>query len=430
MHKASLSASISSLTNTIIGSGLLALPSAFATMGWFLGSFFILFCAATTLFGLVLVKLSCDKIDKKASGFYDLMFRINPYKMWIIDLVIGVKCYGVTISYLIIGGTLMPQVVLSVSNSLGISSAQVPDILINKYFWYMVVVSCMIPICSVRHLKSLSMVGYLNMMAVAYIVAIMTYFSLAPDSWHLLPMPDPVVAVKWGKETLRTFPIILFAYTCSQNIIPVYNELYNSTLERTSIVTFTSVLSCAFVYLFVGLVGYFSFGAHVGNNVMAMYPDKGLFVGLGKLCVVLLAITSYPMQLYPSRASLLSLSRSWSYKPTIRTNEDGTEVVPLLPEESHSVVDSMSSLWFYGVTLAEILSGVLIALLIDDLSIVLGFVGALGSTTISFIVPAYVYCMLHANDTTHWLYRASLALGVYGVVVLLLAFGANVYKLL
>ena len=38
--------------------------------------------------------------------------------------------------------------------------------------------------------------------------------------------------------------------------------------------------------------------------------------------------------------------------------------------------------------------------------------------------------MLHANDTTHWLYRASLALGVYGVVVLLLAFGANVYKLL
>ncbi|WP_368858064.1 hypothetical protein, partial [Streptomyces sp. EL5] len=75
--------------------------------------------------------------------------------MWIIDLVIGVKCYGVTISYLIIGGTLMPQVVLSVSDSLGISSAQVPDVLINKYFWYVVVVACMIPICSVRHLKSL-----------------------------------------------------------------------------------------------------------------------------------------------------------------------------------------------------------------------------------------------------------------------------------
>ncbi|MTV94462.1 hypothetical protein GM529_14360, partial [Streptococcus pneumoniae] len=82
---------------------------------------------------------------------------------------------------------------------------------------------------------------------------------------------------------------------------PGYKELYNSTLERTSIVTFTSGLSCAFVYLFVGLVGYFSFGAHVGNNVMAMYPDQGLFVGLGKLCVVLLAVTSYPMQLYPSR---------------------------------------------------------------------------------------------------------------------------------
>lgn len=410
---------------------MLALPSAFATMGWFLGSFFILFCAGTTLFGLVLVKLSCDKIDRKASGFYDLMFRIDPYKMWIIDLVIGVKCYGVTISYLIIGGTLMPQVVLSISDSLGISAAHVPDVLINKYFWYVVVVACMIPICTVRHLKSLSMIGYLNMLAVAYIVAIMVYFSLAPKSWHLLPVPGPVVAFNWDKEALRTFPIILFAYTCSQNIIPVYNELYNSTLERTSIVTFTSVLSCAFVYLFVGLVGYFSFGAQVGNNVMAMYPDKGLFVGLGKLCVVLLAITSYPMQLYPSRASLLSLSRSWSYKPIIRSNEDGTEeAVPLLPEEPDSVIDSMPSRWFYGVTFAEILSGALIALLIDDLSIVLGFVGALGSTTISFIVPAYIYCMLYANDTKHWLYRASRALGVYGVVVLVLAFGANVLKLL
>ena len=90
-HRASITASISSLTNTIIGAGMLALPSAFATMGWFMGSFMIIFCAATTLFGLVLVKLCCDHIGTQATGFYDLMFRVNPYKMWILDLVIGIK---------------------------------------------------------------------------------------------------------------------------------------------------------------------------------------------------------------------------------------------------------------------------------------------------------------------------------------------------
>ena len=90
-HRASITASISSLTNTIIGAGMLALPSAFATMGWFMGSFMVIFCAVTSLFGLVLVKLCCDHIGAQATGFYDLMFRVNPYKMWILDLVIGIK---------------------------------------------------------------------------------------------------------------------------------------------------------------------------------------------------------------------------------------------------------------------------------------------------------------------------------------------------
>lgn len=324
----------------------------------------------------------------------------------------------------------MPQVVLSIWTSLGFASKRVPQFLVNKNLWYLVMVACMIPICSVRRLKSLSFIGYLNMMAVAYIGLIMALYMIVPSAWKQLPDASHIVAVRWSRESLRKFPIILFAYTCSQNIIPIYNELYNSTLERTSIVTFTSIFSSAFVYLFVGLTGYFTFGSNVSDNVIAMYPDKSLFVGLGKLCVVLLALTSYPMQLHPSRASLLSLSRSWSYKPTVRVNADGMEEeVPLLMEDSASLVDSMPSHWFYGLTIVEIVSSAAIAMLVDDLSIVLGFVGALGSTTISFIVPAYLYCMLHGSERQPWLYRASLVLASWGVVVLLVALCANVSKL-
>ena len=72
-----------------------------------------------------------------------------------------------------------------------------------------------------------------------------------------------------------------------------------------------------------------------------------------------------------------------------------------------------------------------ISLFIDDLSIVLGFVGSIGSTTISFILPGILYATLHREDTSkRRMRRFAQVLATWGILVLIVTFTANLMKVL
>jgi amino acid permease len=61
---------------------------------------------------------------------------------------------------------------------------------------------------------------------------------------------------------------------------------------------------------------------------------------------------------------------------------------------------------FVFLTTVILVSGFLVALAVDELEVVLGFVGSTGSTIISFILE---------EGMTKW---AALALGIYGLLVM------------
>lgn len=143
---ATILSSVSGLTNTIIGAGMLALPHAYATMGWLLGTALVLLCAVVTNFGLHLVKLCEIRMGKRVQSFYDMTSQVMPSAVWYFDATIFVKvrrdsfiqCFGVGISYLMICGHLMPQVVLSFAQSLNFEADSVPGLLLSKPLWILV----------------------------------------------------------------------------------------------------------------------------------------------------------------------------------------------------------------------------------------------------------------------------------------------------
>lgn len=88
---ATVLSSISGLTNTIIGAGMLALPHAYATMGWLLGTVLVLLCAMVTNFGLHLVKLCEVRMERRPQSFYDMTSQVMPSAVWYFDATIFVK---------------------------------------------------------------------------------------------------------------------------------------------------------------------------------------------------------------------------------------------------------------------------------------------------------------------------------------------------
>lgn len=278
----------------------------------------------------------------------------------------------------------MPHVVLSFAHAAGGDRSNVYDILVSPAFWSVVFAAALAPICFLRRFNSLRAAGYVNMVAVGYLILIMIVYALSPGLMKELPTGGDARAVVFSADILRVFPVIVFAYTCAQNIIPLYNELEDDSERTADAVVGLSIGASALVYLVVALVGYFSFGSFAPSNIITMYPDTSLFVCFGKLAVILLTLTSYPLQLYPCRGALNKVL----FPPA--ASDDGEHSA--LVNESHQdvdVADDFPDSRWNAITSGIVITGVLLSFLVSDLSLVLGIVGSFGSTAISFIVRAH-----------------------------------------
>lgn len=115
---------------TVLGAGLLAMPSALSKMGIFLGIFVVIWAGITSAFGLYLQTRCARYVDRGHASFAALSQLTYPNLSIIFDTAIAVKCFGVAVSYLIIIGDLMPGVVRGFA-----PGAAEMNFLVDRQFW-------------------------------------------------------------------------------------------------------------------------------------------------------------------------------------------------------------------------------------------------------------------------------------------------------
>jgi len=140
-------------------------------------------------------------------------------------------------------------------------------------------------------------------------------------------------------------------------------------------------------------IGYLTFGSKVGSNIIAMYPPTSVFIAVGRLGIVVLNGLSYPLQCLPCRACVYHMTSGLikpkpepEYKPAPTAEGDDdldepeeddydSEDDPLIPQPDiigkrlrRRVADM--PVWKFGViTIGILISGFIIALLVDELEI-------------------------------------------------------------
>ena len=137
-----------------------------------------------------------------------------------------------------------------------------------------------------------------------------------------------------------------------------------------------------------------------------MYPATSIFVAVGQLAIAILVLLSYPLQVQPCRNSLdkvFHFRQSLDAVKPVHGDEEDEED----DDDGHGHSE-MSKLKHSLLTAAIVFSGFVIAFVVDDLQIgpyliglilfqpfisdlVLSFVGATGSTTLSFILPGLFF---------------------------------------
>lgn len=181
-------------------------------MGITLGTFVILWSGLAAAFGLYLQSRCARYLDRGTASFFALSQITYPNAAILFDAAIAIKCFGVGVSYLIIIGDLMPGVVRGFNEN-----AENVPFLVDRHFWVTVFMLVVIPLSYLRRLDSLKYTSVVALVSIAYLVVLVEYHFVLGDT---KADRGPIRVIRWGGlvPTLQSFPVIVFAYTCHQNV--------------------------------------------------------------------------------------------------------------------------------------------------------------------------------------------------------------------
>jgi amino acid permease len=412
---------IANLTNTILGAGVLGLPHALASTGSLTGVILLTVASSFSAFGLHLLSVCAlaEPISKQeASSFYKVARRAYPPATMLIDFAVAFKCFGVSTSYLTIIGDCMTEVMAYFLDENSTS------VVLERDFWIPFAVLMVSTLCFFKSLDALKFTSLLSCCFVLFLtLVIFCYFLntkgldpcegfVADDSEDVCKGDTPLTTNM--SDTISVLAVFIFSFTCHQNIFSVCNELQDNTQARVNKVIVTSISSAFLLNLAISLFGYYTFGAAVDSDILKSYPQNAL-VTILRFFIALLVTFSYPLQLDPSRRccmTLINQVREYSRnRGGGNDGDDGAEDKEALVEGESSKKGGDEYIWF-AVTVFYLAGSFLIAMVVSDLGTILGLVGATGSTTVTYILPGFIYLKTFPEGKLKWLAVLQLCLGL------------------
>jgi amino acid permease len=260
-----------------------------------------------------------------------------------------------------------------------------------------------IPLSFLRRLDSLKYTSVIALISIGYLVILVVYHFCAGDTVQSHQTPIRVIRWAGAIPTLSSFPVIVFAYTCHQNMFSILNEIKNNSHLRTTSVVLASNGAAASIYILVAITGYLSFGNDIGGNIVAQYTPS-VSSTIGRAAIVVLVMFSYPLQVHPCRASVDAVLK-WRPKSMSRGSGPSSlessppRNIPLLPTGRKRPDDSIGEMRFAAITTAIIILSFIVAMTVESLEAVLAYVGSTGSTSISFILPGLFYYKISSPDS-------------------------------
>lgn len=184
-----------------------------ASVGILPGILLILFSALASGTGLYFLSRCAARIEGRNASFFAISKLTWPKVAVLFDLAIAIKCFGVAVSYLIIIGDLMPQVISSFSDN----DQQLAYFLTDRRFWITVfMITLVLPLSFLRKLDSLKYTSLISLFAVIYLCIIVIYHYYSPN--YPPPPSDAIELASFSTSILGHLPVFVFAFTCHQNV--------------------------------------------------------------------------------------------------------------------------------------------------------------------------------------------------------------------
>ncbi|XP_014095072.2 putative sodium-coupled neutral amino acid transporter 10 isoform X2 [Bactrocera oleae] len=268
-------------------------------------------------------------------------------------------------------GDLGPQIV---TKMFSLNTADFPHL--RTWVMIAVTVFCILPLAMLKNVDSLSTVCAAS---IGFYVCLVVKIVLESEA-HIVTH-DWVEKVEYWRPAgiLQCLPIFSMALSCQMQLFEVFESINNQSVEKLNGIVRNATWICTFVYIAVGFFGYVAFCTQTfsGNILMNFSPSFGSDVI--KIGFVLSVAFSFPLVIFPCRASIYSLLYRKGH-----TDNSG-----YIPETRFKVITTC----LVGCALC-------IALMIPSVELVIGLVGSTIGVAICIMFPAFCFRKIVKKDST------------------------------
>ncbi|CAL1529393.1 unnamed protein product [Lymnaea stagnalis] len=356
---------IINLGNSIIGVAVLAMPFCFQQCGILLGMLVLFFCTWLTLVSCKLLLKAGVASRRRSYEFLAYHTHGAPGKFITEVGMIGMQL-GTLIAQMVVIGDLGPAII---SKIFGFGYA--PGM--RTFLIVFLTLTVGLPMALLKDLRAVSKASTVCIMFYSVYVIYVLWLSIPS-----LLKGDWFSHVNfWRTEGLfRCLPIFSFSFGCQTQLFILYDALPEPSLKLISSVTSSAVNLCAVVYLLVGFLGYIHFHSFdIPGDVINIFPAT-FFTDVTKLCFVFSTVVTFPVIIFPCRASIYTLLFAKKSKP----HDD------MLSSNEH-----MPEKLFKSITVSIVLGSMAVSIVIPNVEFILGINGAIMGTLICYIFPALFF---------------------------------------
>jgi amino acid permease len=367
LNAGSQRASMLNLVTTAFGSGMLSLPWAFAQTGLILSLFLLAVAGFVSYLSLKMLANSGYATAKK--NYTDVVDTVlGPRVSFALQVLLLVYAVGSVIGYYIFIGSAGPQVLVSLNLvQLPEGPPDAPDVVaaMDKIrMWFLIGVS-IFPIAPMSMVRRISSFRYLAIFSISAMVTV-TLFVVGSAPRLIWKRTDLEIGeTLFGRLTLQRFlsscSIMIYSYCCHLNMFASSFEMHDPSPRRVEKILRRSCTMEFAVYAVVGVCGSLSWGSLTPSVITSSYPSDDPMATFARLCVVFALLVCVPVNVYSARGVVYD-----------RT-----------PPESEA-----STGFHVGLTLFLVVLCCSVAIVLQSIVDVLGFLGGGCAVTFMFVLPS------------------------------------------
>ncbi|BFG05732.1 putative sodium-coupled neutral amino acid transporter 10 [Drosophila madeirensis] len=352
------SAHVMTLANSIIGVGILAMPFCFQKCG-------IVLSIILLVLSNVITRVCCHYLIKTS-----LLTRRKSFELLglhafgasgklLVELCIIGYLIGTCITYFVVVGDLGPQIIAKLF-TLNVAE----HMHLRSLVMVVVTVVCIVPLGMLRNVDSLSAVCTAS---IGFYVCLMLKIVLEAES-HISANDWTEKVVYWEPAgVLQCLPIFSMALSCQMQLFEVFESINNQSLDKLNGIVRNATWICTLVYIAVGFFGYVAFCTHTFSGNILVNLSTSFGSDIIKIGFVLSIAFSFPLVIFPCRASIYSLLYRKGH----------TESSSYIPEQR-----------FRLITIFIVVFSLCVALVIPSVELIIGLVGSTIGVAICIMFPA------------------------------------------